>query len=64
MSTVGTQGEFPFIDFGNRRTFYYFTLAACAAGHTTFIVKTSRVTSTRAACIRLAPPTGRRWTRG
>ena len=28
--TVGTEGNFPFVDFGNRRTFYYLVLATCA----------------------------------
>ncbi|MDQ3757499.1 MAG: branched-chain amino acid ABC transporter permease, partial [Actinomycetota bacterium] len=31
VNVVGAEGEFPFIDFANRRTFYYVVLAACAA---------------------------------
>jgi branched-chain amino acid transport system permease protein len=27
---IGTEGGFPYVDFGNRRTFYYLVLATCA----------------------------------
>jgi branched-chain amino acid transport system permease protein len=31
VSHIGRPGHFPYVDFGDRRTFYYVTLAACAS---------------------------------